>query len=333
MGTQLSRRGRSRWLLPAIGSASGVRMVAMILLPLDSIWWLMGVVNQWGRDVDMIGIVALFVNTVYLIACVALLVAPTRAVWFAAAGLAARLVGVILWDGALSDDITFDADLPAPVLGLNEPLWVLRDLVLPYTLLIWVLIASSRREQGAFLTTRAWRLLCALCLLGLAATAFLSIAEHSVPALWRAVSNGALPSERLLLRLLRPATIAIGSVLIWLRVGMTRVVVGVLITVIAESVWISSASFANWTHFWRLGSIQVLASEILKAANHSIVLAIVAWYCIRAGTLSKFDKPHCWRCGYNMTGNVSGYCPECGAPGADADGLLGRHASSPTARP
>jgi hypothetical protein len=26
------------------------------------------------------------------------------------------------------------------------------------------------------------------------------------------------------------------------------------------------------------------------------------------------DAPHCTSCGYNLTGNVSGVCPECGSP-------------------
>ncbi len=26
------------------------------------------------------------------------------------------------------------------------------------------------------------------------------------------------------------------------------------------------------------------------------------------------DAPHCYECGYNLTGNVSGACPECGTP-------------------
>jgi len=28
--------------------------------------------------------------------------------------------------------------------------------------------------------------------------------------------------------------------------------------------------------------------------------------------MSATDHPQCTRCGYNLTGNVSGICPECG---------------------
>src|SRR5215472_12786227 len=33
------------------------------------------------------------------------------------------------------------------------------------------------------------------------------------------------------------------------------------------------------------------------------------WRLLRAGRLSRGE---CWWCGYNLTGNTSGICPECG---------------------
>lgn len=41
----------------------------------------------------------------------------------------------------------------------------------------------------------------------------------------------------------------------------------------------------------------------------AIPTAVTWWHRRRA-----HDKGHCRECGYNMTGNVTGRCPECGAP-------------------
>ena len=34
---------------------------------------------------------------------------------------------------------------------------------------------------------------------------------------------------------------------------------------------------------------------------------------------------HCQACGYNLTGNISGVCPECGTPVAHGSGASARH--------
>lgn len=53
--------------------------------------------------------------------------------------------------------------------------------------------------------------------------------------------------------------------------------------------------------------------------------ALLTWYlCF---TSLRFPKGHCQECGYDLTGNVSGVCPECGEPTAGrcrAPGPAGR---------
>jgi hypothetical protein len=34
---------------------------------------------------------------------------------------------------------------------------------------------------------------------------------------------------------------------------------------------------------------------------------------MRARVAAEFGQPHCWDCGYSLTGNESGLCPKCGS--------------------
>lgn len=43
---------------------------------------------------------------------------------------------------------------------------------------------------------------------------------------------------------------------------------------------------------------------------YTIVAVTAAWRVLRRGP----KRGHCARCGYNLTGNASGTCPECGWP-------------------
>lgn len=41
---------------------------------------------------------------------------------------------------------------------------------------------------------------------------------------------------------------------------------------------------------------------------------VAVYYSLREGMAHKHgENPICWKCGYDLTGNVSGVCPECGA--------------------
>lgn len=46
-------------------------------------------------------------------------------------------------------------------------------------------------------------------------------------------------------------------------------------------------------------------------------LALAAWSWRRGRR--RYPPRHCQRCGYDLTGNVSGRCPECGSPARAAD--------------
>ena len=50
--------------------------------------------------------------------------------------------------------------------------------------------------------------------------------------------------------------------------------------------------------------------ELWKPLLTLIVLTAIAWLTNRF----RFPLSHCQRCGYNLKGNTSGACPECGTP-------------------
>ena len=59
--------------------------------------------------------------------------------------------------------------------------------------------------------------------------------------------------------------------------------------------------------------------DLLVAVCGSVGWALVGCYvamCVRRWR--DFKRSHCMECGYNLTGNVSGVCPECGEPVSSA---------------
>jgi hypothetical protein len=56
---------------------------------------------------------------------------------------------------------------------------------------------------------------------------------------------------------------------------------------------------------WRWWAIQVFPHSLLLLL--AAVPTALLWYVDR-----RFPRGHCRRCGYDLTGNVSGVCPECG---------------------
>ncbi|MBN1511055.1 MAG: hypothetical protein JXB13_03495 [Phycisphaerae bacterium] len=75
-----------------------------------------------------------------------------------------------------------------------------------------------------------------------------------------------------------------------------------------------------------LGSASLLALGLCVGALVLFVVALVVWrvyfprrcpWCRqwqRAQAVRRWKRGHCVNCGYNLTGNVSGVCPECGTP-------------------
>lgn len=57
----------------------------------------------------------------------------------------------------------------------------------------------------------------------------------------------------------------------------------------------------SFVQFWLFGEIAA-ALAILPAVS------LLVWLLVRRA----YPSGHCRKCGYNLTGNVSGICPECG---------------------
>lgn len=57
-----------------------------------------------------------------------------------------------------------------------------------------------------------------------------------------------------------------------------------------------------------------LASTVLMVLNATglIVLVVACQILITSRRATRYPPGHCQTCGYNLTGNVSGICPECG---------------------
>jgi hypothetical protein len=60
--------------------------------------------------------------------------------------------------------------------------------------------------------------------------------------------------------------------------------------------------------FWHSGSHGFIGVSLWLPCTLLLVAA-----CLSAGPRRQILPDHC-RCGYNLTGNVSGVCPECGTP-------------------
>jgi hypothetical protein len=64
-------------------------------------------------------------------------------------------------------------------------------------------------------------------------------------------------------------------------------------------------------------------ANVIAAFCHAVTLAVLVlplWRDRHPRTPATTSERHCEKCGYNLTGNVSGVCPECGTPVADERG-------------
>ena len=76
---------------------------------------------------------------------------------------------------------------------------------------------------------------------------------------------------------------------------------------------------AAWAAVGPLPDVRRIAMTLVSSADPLVATTVLLWYWWpvlrgRASPALDPDVPHCARCGYNLTGNVSGVCPECGTP-------------------
>ena len=67
----------------------------------------------------------------------------------------------------------------------------------------------------------------------------------------------------------------------------------------------SFASSWQWLVTWEKSRFYVIV-PLYPFALIAALVTIICWHHIPPG--------HCQKCGYNLTGNMSGICPECGTP-------------------
>jgi hypothetical protein len=163
------------------------------------------------------------------------------------------------------------------------------------------------RDVPMSLRTAAWltvtrTLVGALLLGGVAATASLLFSTSSVPpgvreaALW-----GTLAAERLGL---------------WLGIGLyvglrSRRLVGWTVSGVCVDLAYDVAVGVALAEAWSVHLGILAAVGVFIAALHKVGR--------RRSLVARFDAtPRCVRCAYDLTGNVSGVCPECGTMAAPA---------------
>lgn len=84
------------------------------------------------------------------------------------------------------------------------------------------------------------------------------------------------------------------------------------------------ASTVFWVHYlleqsrWHMSDDSVVRNRIITACLVTIVLAAACRFAAsqrdRWKRLFRPPPGHCQTCGYDLTSNVSGVCPECGEP-------------------
>ncbi len=71
-----------------------------------------------------------------------------------------------------------------------------------------------------------------------------------------------------------------------------------------------------WLYYaWEVSTAAAISVRLEVAKTWSII-ACVGWICCTFSRTQSDEMPRCTKpkCGYNLTGNTSGCCPECGTP-------------------
>ena len=77
-----------------------------------------------------------------------------------------------------------------------------------------------------------------------------------------------------------------------------------------------------------VGTILALILLFLFGAIVILFVVSIGFLCFRWHRRRQPPPGHCQKCGYDLTGNVSGVCPECGTP-IKARSREGRQAHPP----
>ena len=86
-------------------------------------------------------------------------------------------------------------------------------------------------------------------------------------------------------------------------------VTGTTLSVLIAVAFVVSAWFAGWNE-WE-GSNRPRGSHITMLL-YALFLVVAASTLAVWRLVPRYPRGHCKHCGYNLTGNVSGRCPECG---------------------
>ena len=109
----------------------------------------------------------------------------------------------------------------------------------------------------------------------------------------------------------------------WRLVVCDRVSRRIIWTAAAAQAAASALAATLWTATWTVAEgfpeTSLLAGVLISRGSPLVGSAFMVWYWwpVLRGRVSPAldpDVPHCTRCGYNLTGNVSGVCPECATP-------------------
>ena len=77
------------------------------------------------------------------------------------------------------------------------------------------------------------------------------------------------------------------------------------------STWRLGLRFPNW---WDYAGVTSIDFPLVFLS-----IPPLTWLLIRFVRRRRFDRVgHCRQCGYDLTGNISGRCPECGTPTGQA---------------
>ena len=92
--------------------------------------------------------------------------------------------------------------------------------------------------------------------------------------------------------------------------------------------WSNSGTWRWWgnffIHYVRWGKSGNYVEDLAFGVPHWLLvisMACLSLQLIRRGRLIRFGTGKCQNCGYNLTANISGVCPECGSKIPETSGL------------